>query len=416
MNDILVRLGLEPNSQFEFRREDVDLILCGLLFFDPTGGNPNPILSLLRYMIVCYLLLRYIRDIVFLPLPSALLIAFSAVLGCTTYFNTGSISQACAGVRFGVQILSTYLVLIHAVKIEGISRTLIIISMVFSVALVVNDVLMVALPYNHNDASVLYLLGNKFIVSYGHALLFCLLMTITSARPSFALCVGALCAVMSYITGSMTGFAVVVIVVLLSLAPVALRSRLGNPFAIVVVIALVNVLVWGPANIFSNPVVQSFIVNVLKKSPNMTGRIPIYNITMQFVSQKPLFGWGFQTDIYREVFGFGNAQNGVFHMLTQCGTVGTILYFSGILLLLMKSNSGSSHCYYLYAFLLAMGIASGVEITLGFQFAFCVSLICAIGLGSSHEIYTPRHFSEKARKTYPLVKRGHHECSQCVSD
>lgn len=389
MRDILAKLGVESSSALQFKREDVDLALCGLLFFDPTGGNPNPVLSLVRYSIVIYLVVKYARDAVRLPIPLALLAAFSVVMGCVTYFNSGSLSQSCAGMRFGMQIIASYLVFIHAVERDGFSRVLLLLAMFFLVALLVNDILMIALPYDRADATVLYLLGSKFTVSYGHAFLFCVLVAIVHSHRALMLCMGALCALMSYLAGSMTGLIVVIVAVLLSYTPKRSRKLLSKPLVVVMAVVLVNFLVWGPIDLFSNPLTQSFIVNILGKSANMTGRIPIYNMTMQFVAEKPLFGWGFQTDIYREVLGFGNAQNGVFHMLTQCGLVGTALYFSGLLLSFGRGIEDRSRCFGLYSFLLAMAVASVVEITLSSQFAFCVSLISAAELSMSHEAHVP---------------------------
>lgn len=310
-------------------------------------------------------------------MPVIILAAFSVALACSTYASTHNINRAFSGFMFGIQILAFMLVYLDAAKRITFRSTIKILAASFVAFLLCNDLMMVALPYDHQDSSTLYLLGNKFTVSYAHALFVGMLIVAWPRKHIRVFLIGLICAAMAYVSGSATGTVIVLLVTALSLLPKPVRVVVGNPIFVFTLIAILNVLIWGTVNLFQNPYVQDFIINVLGKSADMTGRQRLYDATFGFVAMKPVWGWGYLTDIYRDAFGYGNAQNGLFHMITQCGIAGSTLYFLG-LFLSMVGNSDDGHTTFgIYAYLVAMVIGSAVEINLSTQFAFAIALICA---------------------------------------
>ena len=151
---------------------------------------------------------------------------------------------------------------------------------------------------------------------------------------------------------------------------------MSSPLFLAVSVAVLNILIWGSTNLFQTSMFQNFMTGVLHKSADMTGRERLYSATFDFVAMKPVFGWGYLTDIYRVTFGYGNAQNGLFHLITQCGILGTAMYFFGLLASLKGKPSQNKKLFGIYAFLFSMVLGSSVEINLSFQFAFGIALIC----------------------------------------
>jgi O-antigen ligase len=361
----------------DIKIKDIDIVLGCLLFFDPTGGIPNSFYTVIRYLLVAYLFIKYLNQAKHVRIPVIVLSVFSVALAFSTYANTHNVNRAISGFMFGIQILAFMLVYLDAAKRITFLSTIKILAASVFVFLLINDLMMVALPYDHQDSSTLYLLGNKFTVSYAHALFVGMLIVAWPKKHFRVLLIGLICAVMAYVSGSATGTTIVLLVTVLSLLPKPARAVVGNPIFVFALIAILNFLIWGTVNLFQNPYVQDFIVNVLGKSADMTGRQRLYDATFGFVAMKPLWGWGYLTDIYRDTFGYGNAQNGLFHMITQCGIAGSTLYFLG-LFLAMVGNSNDGHVSFgIYSYLIAMVIGSAVEINLSTQFAFAIALICA---------------------------------------
>lgn len=162
----------------------------------------------------------------------------------------------------------------------------------------------------------------------------------------------------------------------LTFVPAKTRFVIANPLFLAASVVVLNILIWGQANLFQMPEFQNFVVNVLHKNPNMTGREQLYAVTFDLVAMKPIFGWGYLTDIYRITFGYGNAQNGLFHLITQCGILGTTVYFAGLFTSLLGKPVQNKNLFGIYAFLLCMVLGSSVEINLSFQFAFGIALVC----------------------------------------
>lgn len=360
----------------DIKVKDIDLILAGLLFFDSLGGIDGAIVTYIEYCLTAYLFLKYIKTLPSIVGPSVLLGIFSVLLAFSTWQNTHSATWALSGFVFGVQIISLMLVFVDQCRRLSTDKVLERIAVLFALVLLVNDIAMILLPYDRDYSGTAYIAGNKFGVSYAHCLLVGLLMVVKRGHDALIRCVAIVGLAMNYYAGSSTGAVMMAAMLALSFLPDGFRRIVSRPVALAASIAVLNVLIWGAADLLHNPFVQDFIVNVLGKSADLTGRERLYKATFDFVAEKPWLGWGYLTDIYRITFGYGNAQNGLFHLVTQSGILGTALYFLGLFFSLVRKETNGTELFGLYAFLFAMILGSAVEINLSSQFAFGVALLC----------------------------------------
>lgn len=360
----------------DIKVKDIDLILAGLLFFDSLGGIDGAIVTYIEYCLTAYLFLKYIKTLPSIVGSSVLLGTFSVLLAFSTWQNTHSATWMLSGFVFGIQIISLMLVFVDQCRRLSTEEVLWRIAVLFALVLLVNDMTMVLLPYDRDYSGTAYIAGNKFGVSYAHCLLVGLLMVVKRGSDALIRCVAIVGLVMNYYAGSSTGAVMMAAMLMLTFFPDRLRQIISGPIVLAAAIAALNILIWGAADLLHNPFVQDFIVNILGKSADLTGRERLYKATLDFVAEKPWLGWGYLTDIYRITFGYGNAQNGLFHLVTQSGILGTVLYFSGLFSSLAKKKIHGLKYFGLYAFLFAMILGSAVEINLSSQFAFGVALLC----------------------------------------
>lgn len=372
-----------PRSFADIKIKDADIVLASLLFFDPAGGDGNTIYSMIRYCLIVYLCLKYLRCCKNIPIPSILLVLFSLLMMYSTWVNTHSLTWSFSGFMFGCGILAVLLTFVDASKRIPVNVILKRVLIVFAILLFFTDLAMLVLPYDNTNSNTVYLVGNKFIVSYAHCLLSGLMLVCFKDKVALNRAVILIGAAAAYLAGSSTGALMMAVMLALTFLPVKTRPLISNPLFLLISIAALNVLIWGPINLFKMPEFQSFVVDVLHKSADMTGRERLYATTFDFVAMKPVFGWGYLTDIYRVTFGYGNAQNGLFHLITQCGILGTAAYFSGLFSALINRRSRGSEFFGIYAFLFAMVLGSSVEINLSFQFAFGIALLCGALRGNA---------------------------------
>lgn len=354
---------------------DLDLIVAATLFFDPFGSG-NFCITFVRYLIIAYLLCKNFQLIWSLMGPVLLFFSYGLIMAYSTYCNTNSLTWMVSGFAHVMQIVAIILTFSANEKRLGRAELLKRLLLFYGVVLLITDVAIAALPYDRADSGTVYPVGNKFIVAYSHCFLAAIVFALYGDREPLATRLFLLyCAAMSAFVTCTTGLLMAMGMLVLSFVPKFLSARLATPTGLFALIILMNFLIWGSVNVFNSPIVQDFMVNVLGKSPNMTGREKLYAITLDLVKDKPVFGYGYLTDIYREKVGYGNAQNGLFHIITQAGVSGTIAYFSGLYLALKGKSDHITRSLYLYLYAMALG--SAVEICLSMQFSIGVALLCA---------------------------------------
>ena len=253
----------------------------------------------------------------------------------------------------------------------------------FIILLLCNDCLFFIMPYDFSNADESYLVGNKFLVSYYHCFVCCLIYMKSgeNAKKWRSAALFVLCCAVSLRVSCSTGVIMAGILLVMMFLPEKLRKFFRKPATLFGTIAVENILIWGTANIFTHPFVQKIIVDVFHKSPNMSGRFKLYEVTGTLVKDKPLLGYGHNTDIYRTLLGYGNAQNGLFHIVIQAGILGAVLYF-GAVYLGLRNKSKEETPYALYMYLFAMAVVSAIEINLSLQFMLGVAIV--YGFNADH--------------------------------
>lgn len=377
--------------------DTLDIVVGVVFFFVPISGNQ--IYTVVKYLCIAYLLTKYIRTFSHMRLTGAFLGSFTVVLAVSTGINTEKPTWVLSSIMFCAQIASVVALFVSLVQVHGSRWVLKRVFVVVGGFVALTDILVLILPYDRTDSDTQYLIGNKFIVSYAHCLVLGIAYTLLeSKRRVIMLFAGVVSAFFSYWVGCTTGALMCVTMAVLLLLPEKMLACISNPFAIGIVLLAINVLIWSPIDIFGSQWFKDILVNVFHKAPTLTGREQLYNVTLSLVADKPLLGYGYLTDIYREVIGYGNAQNGVFHIVTQSGIIGALLYFGGLATALMRKVDtegslswktigtittgfvfkGDPSSFGLYAYLYAMVLGSAVEINLSMQFAYGVALLCAM--------------------------------------
>lgn len=372
------------NTRIEISTVDIVALMLSLVQFSII---PSKLFLLYRYSIIIILLFRYIEEIFKNKLIVSIWIAYTIILSYSTAINTGSLTWVISAFMLCMQYIVLFCVFTNFVRRRGVHDLIYTLARFFLVVLLFNDVLLVIIPYNFNNPDESYLVGNKFLVSYYHCLLGCLVYIKykNSAKKNIALFTLAYATLIAYIVHCTTGFIITISIIVMSYLPNLIKKILGNPIIFLGALAVENILIWSSISIFTNPYMVNIMVNIFHKSANMTGREKLYAVTLDLVEKSPLWGYGHNTDIYRLMFGYGNAQNGLFHIIMQAGIIGAILYFSSVLVSLQESRY-SKMTYGLIMYLYAMMIGAAIEVSLSTQFILGVAIIYAINQKSNEKV------------------------------
>lgn len=104
-------------------------------------------------------------------------------------------------------------------------------------------------------------------------------------------------------------------------------SILNSPIILIVALVVNLLFPFISKLLVSIPAVNWFVVDVLGKSENLTGRTEIFEIFGEQMNGHWLFGFGFGNEnlAAKELFGYANAQNALLQWLLRAGLVNTVL-------------------------------------------------------------------------------------------
>ena len=342
---------------------------------------PSRIFLVLRYFILIYLFIYNINELKRNYYVCALLFLYTGVLTYSTHINMENSNWTLSAFMSGMQIIDFFLVFSHTTKMAGTQSTVNSFIKILAVFLVLNDIMLPIAGYNFYDADEAYLIGNKFFVSFIHLLMSCLIYyKYDDSNKKYVYLISLIyTAAISLIVNCSTGLIITIVAIGMFFIPQIFRGILSNRNVIAICLTIGNVLIWGSYAIFKSPFIQNIVVNVFHKNANMTGREKLYSIVLLKVAEKPKFGYGFNTDLFRNIFGYGNAQNGVFHIVIQAGIIGAIFYFFAIYISLgMKVYNAKLYGFIIFYY--AMIIGSAIEVNLGNIFMLGVACFMAINL------------------------------------
>lgn len=253
-----------------------------------------------------------------------------------------------------------------------------------------------------------YLIGNKFMVSYLHmaiiALINCSKNKIFQNRKKicrimfFLIYSLVICKLADTTTGIIGCVLVAVIQIILIYKPKFI-NLLSNPLSVLIFFFSINIILLLTDFILENEFFTSFFLSISHTSTILSGRVKMYNISIEAIIKKPIWGYGINYDIVREILSFGNPQNGLLKILLDYGIVGMIL-FSLVLFNTFKNVDRASDYYFsqgIIAFVYAMLFCSLVEINLSSIFI----LMCALLNGK--DVKKSKAKSDKLKRGYAYV-------------
>lgn len=259
----------------------------------------------------------------------------------------------------------------------------------------------IALKVNSgNKSEILYIFGYKFMTSYYFILWLALfgikytkkLKTSIRYRCLYALCTMIVLLVCLWVDCK-TSIVAMLLIAAWQIFPSVFRALVCNRY-----IALLSILAAGSVpiimdDLLSLPIVQDFIQETLGRSLSLTGRMPIYHILPDLISERSFFGYGYGNTLIFDIFDYGNAQNGLAEHVLSYGFVGGIvLLFTIFRCLKGKPASDTVSAWYMIFY--TMVITSTVEISFNYIFYFSLFALA---------VFIPVSENDLSRKT-PVKK------------
>lgn len=240
----------------------------------------------------------------------------------------------------------------------------------------------------HYQNLITYLFGNKFMVAYLHMQTLGILaeyatlsrklnnIKVYFALLSYAIYGMAICSYVNCATG-IVGNLVVVTLLLLPISD-TIKKTLSKPLTMMVVLLIANVLLIGSDVLLQIPFIQNLITGVLHKDLTLTGRFRIYAMLPDLFKNSFIIGYGYNSDIFAGLIGYGNAQNGILQYVLDCGIVGAITliinWISSVICIKNKERFSWPMICVIYGFI----ICSLVEVCFKLNFILVLSIISGL--------------------------------------
>ena len=119
--------------------------------------------------------------------------------------------------------------------------------------------------------------------------------------------------------------------------------------------------------IMNIPRIREFVMNVLQKSVGLTGRAYIYNNLLNIFKEKPILGYGYNSEIVQRLTRVGNAQNGLFQILIDFGICGVVAV-SILVFKAFKASKNNLRFWGMKVVFFVLCICSVVEISINYYF------------------------------------------------
>lgn len=340
--------------------------------------------TLIRYFLTMYLFVKYYKELHKSVVLYLLLMTYSVLLGLSSYLNNNSITWGLSGFMHGLRLMCIFSVVSGVHRRRGMDEVVSTLLLIVSILIIPTDLLIFFYPYEFSSTTV-YLIGNKFYVSYMHSVLLVLLSIKWMNCKKWQLVMIYLFCIFITIRIRCTTGILMILVCLLGQLILFAFSKLTKAVChiglVAVSLAVINMLIWGASAILYTPWATHFIVDVLGKSANMTGRFKLYSVIPELVKNESIIGYGFQPDIFRNLFGYGNAQNGLIQIVLESGILGATIYFVA-LYYAGKQGNKNVMLYPVYLYLLCFTVGSISEINLSNFFVFGIALLYSFGISN----------------------------------
>ena len=261
---------------------------------------------------------------------------------------------------------------------------------------IVTDLIMFARPNLVTIYSGNYFVGTKFSVVYLHMLLIMLYLIKNNFQfqDKFYTKKLLVLSIWSIVVGIYVQCATGVVgIALLYLFIYIINKKekiFVNPIVFIVVNIFCFMFIYFNQVVLRNPIISSFIVNVLGKDITLTSRTRIFEIVPKILLGNTTWGFGYATsyEIGMKLGGFPNTQNGILEWIWQVGLPTTIimLIFFGTFLYLIKkrlNKNNRNKLVPIIAYIYVLTVLGSVEITIGSM--YFALLILAFGISMEED-------------------------------
>lgn len=232
------------------------------------------------------------------------------------------------GCLYAFVLFQYYLAVESLILHNKLGRVLDILSLFVFLILFVQDIDILFIHTRLEESADLYLIGDKYTITYLHLFYIALISGVrkkTSYVLSFILII--ITFIIAQKTFCSTGKVLSVLMYILVILKPYLEKFLSSRTTLLLAIVLSILFAFFPTFVLEQNVIDHFVRDTLGEDYTVTGRVRIYEVLTQIVSQSPWVGYGHGNSsfIVSAYIGFGNAQNGFLDTTVNYGIIGTLL-------------------------------------------------------------------------------------------
>ena len=248
------------------------------------------------------------------------------------------------------------------------------------IILLVQDIDLLFIHPRKEESFDLYLIGDKFTITYLHMFFIAL---VTKRFDKYGFSALLILFLITYVIAQQsfcsTGKVLVLLLIILIFAKPYMSKILPTKFTILLAIGLSILFAFFSVSIFELDFVDYIVSEKLGESSTVTGRVKIYGVILEIVMGSPWIGYGYGNSSFlvADIIGFGNAQNGFLDNVVNYGIIGTTLIILLLILCIQSigKRSLSSRTYMLLCVIYLLIIAATIEITINTLFICIIPLL-----------------------------------------
>lgn len=195
------------------------------------------------------------------------------------------------------------------------------------------SIISVIINGSDSGTNIEYFFGNKYATCYLFILLICLTYKRfynISKRGINKFILLMLCAtfaiLIAYLSKCYTALiAFIVMIILIIFSNYKIKKFLSQPIVAIISMILPGIIALNMVTIMQISFIQRIITVGMGKTIGLTGRTYIYSKLNYIFTKKPIFGYGYNSDIVLKITEVGNAQNGIMELLINYGLTGVII-------------------------------------------------------------------------------------------
>lgn len=303
---------------------------------------------------------------------------FMITIIVSTFFNVHFGSRFLTSIIVGAKYYLIFITISYVIKNSNSKKVINYLFIFYLLLLIIIDLIIIFTRGNGigmDGILGLYLVGNKFTVSYLHMFLLSLIF-IQDIIPLkkgvyylFALFSIFILHMIDCNTGIIGIFTIVLANFILKIKP--LNKLMRSPFIYIISMLVLTTFIINIDYFTNLDIVVYLIRDVFHRSLTLTGRLQMFNIALDAVMIKPLLGYGINCTIIEDTLMWGNAQNGLLKMLLDHGVLGVLCFF---IVIFSSFNNNKVKNDSILTFLYGMAICTIVEINLGALFFLGLAL------------------------------------------